>query len=292
MSSQCAPSYKADARLRRRQDTPSSKLSDFLDRCAETLTPREGGDGPSVFLVRFPLYGLVSRNALNRSLFAQVTGIVQCLCEIVKLGRPPQLLPVAPRLYHFLSLIDVQLAGPQSIAVRKFGVKLAGRTALLMLSKNEGSSKTTEDEVPEEVEVIVQDLLDALQNKVSFRLLSLRSSKLIEEPRKDTVVRWSAAKHLARVCSHLPRSFATQICEAILDLFSMNLAEGAGAPTDLLAVSEYTWHGACLACAEFLRRALWPVDLLQRLIEWALKVSSSFADCESTTLMPVAGTTL
>lgn len=139
-----------------------------------------------------------------------------------------------------------------------------------MLSRAEESEATSrEAAVSDEVEVIVQDLLEALQDKASLRQLAGMATRLMRRAWQDTIVRWSAAKHLARLCEKLPRSFSSQICEAILDLFSTNVDADV---SDLMAVSEHTWHGACLACAEFLRRTLWPVELLEPLIGWSLKV--------------------
>lgn len=68
--------------------------------------------------------------------------------------------------------------------------------------------------------------------------------KLLESLKdKDTIVRWSAAKGLGRVTNRLPKEFADEVVEGILQNFSPR--EGNAA-----------WHGGCLALAELARRGL------------------------------------
>lgn len=60
---------------------------------------------------------------------------------------------------------------------------------------------------------------------------------------KDTVVRWSSAKGIGRVTNRLPKEYADEVMEGILQNFSPR--EGNAA-----------WHGGCLALAELARRGL------------------------------------
>ena len=57
--------------------------------------------------------------------------------------------------------------------------------------------------VPEEIEAVVGLLLQGVLDK-------------------DTIVRWSAAKGLARLCERLPRDFAEQIVDSVVDLFALD----------------------------------------------------------------------
>ncbi|KAL0914111.1 hypothetical protein M5K25_017615 [Dendrobium thyrsiflorum] len=62
-------------------------------------------------------------------------------------------------------------------------------------------------------------------------------------PREDTVVRWSAAKGIGRITACLTSSLAEEVSSSILELFSPGEGDGS-------------WHGGCLALAEFARRGL------------------------------------
>ncbi|CAL8141167.1 unnamed protein product [Orchesella dallaii] len=68
--------------------------------------------------------------------------------------------------------------------------------------------------------------------------------KLLESLKdKDTVVRWSAAKGIGRVTNRLPKDYADEVVENLLQSFSPRESNGA-------------WHGGCLALAELSRRGL------------------------------------
>ena len=81
-----------------------------------------------------------------------------------------------------------------------------------------------EEEVPEETDAVIETLLCGLRDK-------------------DTVVRWSAAKGVGRLTGRLPREYADQVVEEVLELLSDGESDGA-------------WHGGCLALAELARRGL------------------------------------
>lgn len=63
---------------------------------------------------------------------------------------------------------------------------------------------------------------------------------------RDTVVRWSAAKGIARITSRLPQEFALDVIDAVLAVFE---------DVQQFRV-DAAWHGACLAIAELARRGL------------------------------------
>jgi tubulin-specific chaperone D len=85
-------------------------------------------------------------------------------------------------------------------------------------------------------------------------------------------VRWSAAKGIGRTSERLPIEFAEQILDNVFELFSKYSIELEG-ELDIPAMAENTWHGACLACAEFARRGLVTAEHLPALISWISKVS-------------------
>lgn len=84
------------------------------------------------------------------------------------------------------------------------------------------------------------------------------------------MVRWSAAKGIAKISDRLPRDFATQVLENILQLFSIHSVAGTSV-CDMPSIAEATWHGACLASAEMARRALIPPTLLPEVLDWLSK---------------------
>ncbi|KAG6333837.1 hypothetical protein ID866_5249 [Astraeus odoratus] len=108
-----------------------------------------------------------------------------------------------------------------------------------------------EIDVPEELEIILDELFKAVQDR-------------------DTVVRWSAAKGISRLSERLPSDFANQVLENIFHLFSIHTISGASV-YDMPSIAEATWHGACLASAEMARRALVPSHLLPQLLDWLSK---------------------
>jgi hypothetical protein len=57
----------------------------------------------------------------------------------------------------------------------------------------------------------------------------------------------------------------------VLGLFSIHTIAIANI-YDIPAIAESTWHGACLSCAELLRRGLVPDDRLAGVIDWMIKV--------------------
>ncbi len=114
-------------------------------------------------------------------------------------------------------------------------------------------------DAPEEVEGVLEDLLKSLRDK-------------------DTVVRYSAAKGVARVSERLPVDFADQVLQQVLHLFSIHSIAVASL-YDMPSVAEGTWHGACLACAEMARRGLIPDQRLAELIGWLHKVGHAVLTC-------------
>jgi hypothetical protein len=60
----------------------------------------------------------------------------------------------------------------------------------------------------------------------------------------------------------------------VIGLFSIHSIAIASV-YDMPAIAESTWHGACLCCAEFLRRGLIVNDRLADAITWMIKASVS-----------------
>lgn len=82
---------------------------------------------------------------------------------------------------------------------------------------------------------------------------------------QDTIVRFSAAKYLARISERLPPDMADDVAGALLEMFEAGFDE--------LDAAERVLQGCCFAFAELARRGRVPDGLVARLIACALRVS-------------------
>ncbi|KAJ7095891.1 TBCD protein [Mycena belliarum] len=196
-------------------------------------------------------------------------GALQVLCEVAKDGPADLIQGNATRFFAIGNAIEATEVLNNNTIVRKFKTKLVARIPLRILpptsnaTRRKGRALTGEDrggpellleddiEVPEEVEVVLELLFKSLQDK-------------------DTIVRWSAAKAVARISERLPTEFADQVLETLMGLFAIH-SIAAASLYDLPAIAESTWHGACLACAEMARRGLVARSALPELMEWLSK---------------------
>ncbi|KAF9454706.1 ARM repeat-containing protein [Macrolepiota fuliginosa MF-IS2] len=191
-------------------------------------------------------------------------GHLQVINEVIKSGPAGQVQNLMSNLLEIIEAVHDTSSVVGNTLLRKMGVKLMSRIAVRMLPTPkvrrrgrilDGSSHTMGDgsalevhEVPEVVETLLQGLFEALQDK-------------------DTVVRWSAAKGVARVAERLSQDFASQILDTVMDMLSIH-SVAAGSLYDIPAIAESTWHGATLACAEIARRSLVDSERLPALIRW------------------------
>ncbi|KAG1885037.1 TBCD protein [Suillus subluteus] len=197
-------------------------------------------------------------------------GVLQVLCELVKSGSSEQLQAFTQQFLEITDTLEQSTTLASNTLVRKYRTKLLSRVALRLMPPNASRSKLTfrsldgsiknetdhgnvdEDvDVPEEIDTILESLFKSLQDK-------------------DTVVRWSAAKGIARLSERLPSDFSSQVLETILGLFSIHSIAGASV-YDTPAIAEATWHGASLASAEMARRGLVQTSVLGSLLGWLSK---------------------
>lgn len=73
------------------------------------------------------------------------------------------------------------------------------------------------------MEKIVQELLEKINDR-------------------DNVVRWTAAKGIARICARLNREMAAEVVASVMSTSFADTTSGGN------------WHGGCLALAELSRR--------------------------------------
>lgn len=203
-----------------------------------------------------------SRLRENTSAF-EATGILQTLCNIVQNGDSDF---VRQHLDDIAAVLDEYVSlGTRNTLIDRFRVKLTCRLALRIIESN-----TMPNDVDDRVDVLVDELLRALQHP-------------------DSSVRYSGAKGVGRVCAKIPPYFAAQVVAAVLDLISDNIP---GIPQEALslasashsttvqdaldnatidAASDSTWNGVLLAIAELIRRTKIPADMLGRTFTWVLR---------------------
>ncbi|WWC58144.1 uncharacterized protein I303_100679 [Kwoniella dejecticola CBS 10117] len=192
------------------------------------------------------------------------------------------LLPSLLKLYHLpllQSFLDDKLLphlkGSRTAAssglIRKLAVKAKGRIWLAKIGKRLEDDEDVE--LPDGLEDWLDDLMGGLSDK-------------------DTIVRYSSAKYLARLAALLPPSFASQIVEAVTGLFAGTEEEPVtltsfGTVIDPGGTStsggtmgfgglestrgEARWHGVCLALAEMARRGLVRDEEIGNAVKWVIK---------------------
>ncbi|MCO5590073.1 hypothetical protein L7F22_044042 [Adiantum nelumboides] len=252
-------------KLYQRRDVDEAHLRNFLQWSRTSIIPPST---PSTFLV---------------------TGILQTWCNIVKIASVESLLPLIEAIRSLLTLysLDEEEAAEASggseyvmasslrdnSIVNKYKAKMACRLGLKVLKPRKHSKTLSptlllhqsnsdterkdgaldddfgEDDVPEEVDRYIALLIDALQDK-------------------DTIVRYSAAKGISRICNRLPSIFIEQIGDEITGLFAINVANIMSSKEDLSNVSEFTWQGCCIALAELARRGLLSSETLGEKMPW------------------------
>ncbi|KAF5311690.1 hypothetical protein D9611_009412 [Ephemerocybe angulata] len=198
----------------------------------------------------------------------RVIGILQVFSEVLQSAPLDLIKDEIPKILALVTSMDKMKSFSGNTLIRKFKTKIISRVGLRILPPNPNAgrrrvktltgdelelqmSNLQESEVPEEIEVILEALLQGLEDK-------------------DTIVRYSTAKGLARIAEHLPTDFSSQIVESVLALFSVH-SMAAAAMYDLPAIAEHTWHGACLACAELARRNQVSDSNMPELVEWLSK---------------------
>ncbi|XP_012658670.1 tubulin-specific chaperone D isoform X1 [Otolemur garnettii] len=214
---------------------------------------------------------------LARSSFQTLEGVIamdgtlQALAQIFKHGKREDCLPYAATVLKCLD--GCRLPESNQTLLRKLGVKLVQRLGLtflrpkvaawryqrgcrslaanlqphtehwpeqkMLVEPSDCHEEVEEDDVPEGVESVIEQLLVGLKDT-------------------DTVVRWSAAKGIGRMAGRLPRELADDVVGSVLDCFSFQETDKA-------------WHGGCLALAELGRRGLLLPSRLAEVVPVILK---------------------
>ncbi|KAH9942878.1 ARM repeat-containing protein [Amylocystis lapponica] len=199
-------------------------------------------------------------------------GVLHISCEVTKSGSVEQITSHSALLLEVVHTLQGNQISTHNTIIRKLQTKLISRVVLRLLPARVSAARSKgralsghiaasgddplvdaddDTNIPEEVETTLEELFKALQDK-------------------DTVVRWSSAKGIARISERLPTELAEQVLDTVLGLFSIH-SMAAASLYDMPALAEATWHGTCLACAEMARRGLVADEKLAELIDWLSK---------------------
>ena len=209
-------------------------------------------------------------------------GATRSMAAIFKIGRRDVLKPFRESaLKASQAVFDAKTPLPSSSSSSSFGsrtttsnaltrqlaCKLSARVALTLLAPkvvswryargsrnlaenllNNENANTKEEESVDIVDDNIDDngfASDDETDEASLGQLEKAIDLLLEALKDtDTIVRWSAAKGIGRICQRLPKQFSDDVVE--------NLLSSCFKATE----SESTWHGACLALAELSRRGV------------------------------------
>lgn len=202
-------------------------------------------------------------------------GVLLAIAKTMKLGRREELSAFAPTLLATVSAVYDRHPGDSLLC--KTAVKVGQRLVLVMLKKRRAgwryrrhiasltdnlaavgvaapspvvtaaaaAGAAGDARENEEEEDVLEGDDESLETGISLLLQAIGH--------KDTIVRWSAAKGVGRVCERLPAAFAAEVMEAVLEAFSN-------------ANSDTHWHGGLLTIAELCRRSLVGTTLLARVV--------------------------
>lgn len=200
----------------------------------------------------------------------QALGCLQTISEVLKSAGKDQIGPYLPLILDLVHKAIANSALAANTTIRKQCIKITGRVGLTFLpatsriqttarhlqgttASNEGFAQTGDDseDVPDEIEGVVDEMLIALRDR-------------------DTTIRWSAAKYMVRIASRVPSEFADQLLDAVMEVYTVHYVQGE----ELNPITEPSWHGATLACAEFARQGLINKLKVATALEWVLKALS------------------
>uniref|UniRef100_A0A183C119 Tubulin-specific chaperone D n=1 Tax=Globodera pallida TaxID=36090 RepID=A0A183C119_GLOPA len=211
---------------------------------------------------------------------------LKLLIAILKQGRRLELRPFAFDLLCALSPQFVRANCP-NILIRDLIAKLLQRLALVLLRPRlapwryhcghrsleenlrgrRGQTEAVESDrkqcTEEEGDEEGEDESAVHYDQVEILLGEL----LLKVTDKDNVVRWTAAKGIARICARLPRQMGAEVVSSVLvNCFGESNADEAA----------NAWHGGCLALAELCRRGCLLPDQVPKVVVGILPRALTF----------------
>ncbi|GET89052.1 tubulin folding cofactor D, putative [Leishmania tarentolae] len=245
----------------------STSQNGYVDMCGSAAVVPPGA--PWAFLVEGThdtFSSLLSKPFL-------LPGVLLAIAKTMKLGRREELVGFAPRLLTCVATVFEQHLNDSLLC--KTATKVGQRLVLSMLKRRRAewrysrhiaslsanlgvapaddvtqlNARQGEEVDRDDVDEDKNDGLDgdeeSLETGIGLLLQAIGH--------KDTVVRWSAAKGIGRVCERLPAAFAEEVMGEILEVFRN-------------PYSDAHWHGGLLTIAELCRRSLIGTALLAKVV--------------------------
>ncbi len=150
-----------------------------------------------------------------------VPGVLLTLATVLKIGTPTDETIKSLAMRFISRALGISAMFERNQLIRTLAIKIVQRAALVCIIGQDLELEESQEALGMSVDALLSGLSD-----------------------RDTVVRWSSAKGIARVASKLDASFVQQMMETLLDMMKSPVA------------SETVWHGGCLALAEMTRRNL------------------------------------
>ncbi|KAJ1337146.1 hypothetical protein BSLG_006618 [Batrachochytrium salamandrivorans] len=252
-------------RILSRKDSSQTHLLPFIEESFETIRMAE-----DIFTIRGVMAALCSVYKYGpRSLLLSTVHHVGTCCnlmsdrrvnqnalmrkQVVKLAQRIALCAIKPRVASWR-----YQRGSRSLAENLAfaqGDAASSKQNVPVLTKTPITTQEAEayDEIPDEIEDIINVLLNGLRDK-------------------DTV-RWTSAKGVGRISNRLSKDYVDDIVGSIFEILSedVDLIDSSPLKSKITGVSDASWHGSCLALAELIRRGLLLPDRLKECIPWILR---------------------
>lgn len=176
----------------------------------------------AILLSACSIFKMAKREVLQEHSAAALTIALKCASSSQEFERK-----LALKLLQRIGLCQLS----PNLAPWRYLMKKRGLLGKSLVEGADAQDDQCDDlEVPEIMEQIIDPLLTGLGDRV-------------------LIVRWSAAKGMARIASRLPKSFAIEVVNSVFGIFEEKDREGL-------------WQGGCMALAELGRRGvLLPVHL-------------------------------
>jgi len=234
------------AKLHIRPDISSKYLESLINWCISELTAKGSNELKGIIVVK---------------------GCLRCLSLLFKFGKREELIPLTGIVLQTLE--NCKFLTNETV-LRKLSVKVAQRVGMTLLkprvtawryqrgSRSLDSTLTGDHAISKNIPKSTDNKNLDEEFEVPDTIDSVLEMLLVGLKDKDTIVRWSSAKGVGRITGRLPKDFADDVLEHLLENFTTT-------------ESECAWHGSCLALAELGRRGLLLPERLHQVVPVLIK---------------------